>query len=225
MIYVNEIFGPTIQGEGKSIGKRTSFLRLAFCNLKCIWCDTPYSWDFRKFSRKLEVRKMTSQEIYTDLRDRLIKSVVISGGEPLLQQKKLVSLLQLLKENDFWIEIETNGTIIPSKEVVELVDQFNCSPKLLNSGNKNGLKGEVLSFLNLTRKSNFKFVIDEIRDFIEICEVVLDYKLQEIYIMPQGRTREELIKKERMVKAISEKYGFIFTQRLHILKFGSRRGV
>ena len=134
MLYVSECFGPTEQGEGKTAGKEVMFLRLAYCNLKCVFCDTPYTWQAKLL--KTEVHKMTIEDVITKLQNRkVIKSIVISGGEPLLQQKELISLCKWLRSTNWWIEIETNGTILPNKELVNLVNQFNCSPKLSNSGN------------------------------------------------------------------------------------------
>ena len=141
-IKVNEIFGPTIQGEGRTVGKPVKFLRTAGCNLACVWCDTPYTWNWQgtdfehpeKFDREKEIHDMSVDEIKTQL-DQIgkdVKALVISGGEPMLQQNKLVPLLHLLKNDGYWVEIETNGTRAPSDEFLSLIDQINCSPKLTN---------------------------------------------------------------------------------------------
>ena len=55
---VSEIFGPTLQGEGPSSGRRAMFLRLAGCNLSCSWCDTAYTWDWSRYDKKAEVTMM-----------------------------------------------------------------------------------------------------------------------------------------------------------------------
>jgi len=47
LIRINEIFGPTFQGEGQTIGKLSEFVRVSGCNLTCSWCDTPYTWDWK----------------------------------------------------------------------------------------------------------------------------------------------------------------------------------
>src|SRR5882762_8325214 len=107
---VSEIFGPTWQGEGSSIGKRCYFLRLGGCNQHCVWCDTPYTWDWTGrngtvYDPKREIRKYTPDDIVAELNRMLPdwelnddwrrmnpKMLVISGGEPMLQQKRLVTL-------------------------------------------------------------------------------------------------------------------------------------
>ena len=147
VIKVNEIFGPTIQGEGASAGRPVMFLRTSFCNLRCVWCDTPYTWNWKgtdyehpdKFDPKKEVHDMTADEIVQQiqLNGKDIKALVISGGEPMLQQSKLIDVLRPLKQDGYWVEIETNGTIAPTQEFSDLIDQINCSPKLASSGADN----------------------------------------------------------------------------------------
>ena len=233
---INEIFGPTIQGEGKSLGKRVNFLRLAMCNLYCVWCDTPYTWNWigskfehpLKYDPKTEIHEMTNEEIVNKIQSLGdVKAVVISGGEPLIQHKQLTSLVKELKRLGYWIEVETNGTITPNQELVELVDQFNCSPKMENSGNafKARLKPLVLDALVKNNKTNFKFVVSSEEDVQEILTYIKFFRMKEIYLMPEGRTLEELKSHEALVRELCGKYGFHFTNREHIIQFGPRRGV
>lgn len=234
---VNEIFGPTIQGEGKSSGKAVMFLRLATCNLHCIWCDTPYTWNWegtpfaheKKFEYAKEVHEMTDDEIVTEL-ERLsngVKNLVISGGEPLIQQKQLVSLLRILKDRDWWIEVETNGTVKPSSEIYELVDQFNCSPKLSNSGDERRLRvrSQALESLSQSSKVYFKFVIASQQDIEEVLEYVNTFNMSRVYLMPLGQTPEELDQTRDQTRELCTRYGFEFSDRLHVIEFGGIRGV
>jgi len=224
---VNEIFGPTIQGEGKSVGKEVIFVRLAFCNLKCVWCDTPYTWKFSEHNQSTEVTSMVTDEVFNQvLALGNTKAVVISGGEPLLQQKALVELLARFKALSYWVEIETNGTIVPSDEVLRLVDQFNCSPKLSNSGNdaSKAVKAVALSKL-VAIGSTFKFVYTDSKDGEEICQLVKRFDMKNVYVMPEGRTLVELKAKEETVKTFCALHRFIYGPRLHIELFGTKRGV
>ena len=59
---VNEIF-KSIQGEGPNFGKPAIFLRTAQCNLKCTWCDTKYTWDWKNYDFSKEVKEMTLDEV------------------------------------------------------------------------------------------------------------------------------------------------------------------
>lgn len=234
MLKVNEIFGPTIQGEGKSVGMECSFLRLALCNLHCIWCDTPYTWNWKgtkfkhpdKYCKKSEVREMTVDDIVKHLDGCGTKNVVVSGGEPLMQQKKLGLLFRVLKNKGYWIEVETNGTIAPSEEMFFFVDQFNVSPKLSNSLDPQKLreKPKALEALSKNKKCNFKFVVSNEQDVTEVLELVSKYKLKQVCLMPLGKTRAELAKSMGLVQEFCRHYGFEFSNRLHILKWGEARG-
>lgn len=237
MLKVNEVFGPTIQGEGKSAGKRVVFLRLALCNLSCIWCDTPYTWNFvgsnfahpEKFQVRKEVHLLPLNEIIVLLESISdgVKSLVISGGEPLIQQRDLIPLLQVLKNKGWWIEIETNGTIIPEVEFEKLVDQFNCSPKLSNSlvPKAQRIRVEALRVLASNPKSTFKFVIGNDSDATEVMDLVRTYGMNQVYLMPLGKYVDELAITREPTKALAEKLGLNFSDRLHVIVYGGKRGV
>ena len=241
MLKVNEIF-PAIQGEGKSQGKKVVFLRTALCNLHCIWCDTPYTWNWQgtpfahpvKHRYEDEVHPMTTHQVIIAIESFGIKAVVVSGGEPFLQQKDLFPVLEQLKSEGYWIEIETNGTIpIRSHEFNSVLDQINCSPKLSNSKDEERLRirPKSLAQLETNNKTNFKFVISLRRDAIEALEIIEEYGLKEVYFMPQGRTRKEIESATQYVKDLVEKckkdsgVDIHFTTRQHILDFDTKRGV
>lgn len=238
MLKVNEVFGPTIQGEGKSAGKRVVFLRLALCNLSCIWCDTPYTWNFvgskfahpDKYQVGKEVHLLPLNEIVTLLESvagQWVKSVVISGGEPLIQQRDLVPLLQVLRNKGWWIEIETNGTIIPQVDLEKLVDQFNCSPKLSNSlvPKEQRIRHQALDALAKNPKTTFKFVIGNDNDANEVMDLVQTYGMNQVYLMPLGKYVDELAITREPTKALAEKLGLNFSDRLHVTMFGGKRAV
>lgn len=240
---VNEIFGPTIQGEGKSAGMACTFLRLVYCNLACRWCDTPYTWDWKRHDKVAEVHRMSVDDVLARLDRHSVKAprwdalgevthkrnLVISGGEPMLQQQRLLPLLGRLRADRWWIEVETNGTINPIPEFLELVDQVNCSPKLSNSGEDERLrcKSLPLRILAAWPRTNFKFVIDRANDIDEVRSLVFDYLIDKgrIYLMPQGRTREEMVRTEPLASALAAQHGFKFAPRLHIHQYGDQRGV
>jgi len=236
-IQINEVFGPTIQGEGKSAGREVSFVRTAQCNLQCVWCDTPYTWNWigtnfehvsnQKFDKKDEVHYMSADQIFGRLQELGPKSIVISGGEPLIQHRQLTFLLEMLKVDNYWVEVETNGTVYPNERFLELVDQINCSPKLANSKNTaiKREKPEVLFKLAQHPKVNFKFVVSSANDVEEIQYFVRTYKMKEVYLMPLGMTVPELNKTTNLTKIICEHQGFHFSDRIHITKLGGGRGV
>lgn len=129
----------TVQGEGKLAGTPSLFIRLATCNLRCIWqmddgsfcrCDTSYASfhpDDKKAWNVDEIIKVIKHNIGA------MQHVVITGGEPLLQKKGLEALCKSIKEDlGLHITIETNGTIF-CEELTKYVDLFSISPKLSNS--------------------------------------------------------------------------------------------
>jgi 7-cyano-7-deazaguanosine (preQ0) biosynthesis protein QueE len=225
---VSEIFF-SIQGEGVNIGKPSIFIRLYFCNLSCVWCDSKYTWENQdKAKEGIDYFLMDIQEILNYISKFDCNRVVITGGEPLLHQEKLKNLLKELKNKGFYIEIETNGTIKPKEEIIKLVDLFNVSPKLSNSkvDYKLRIRNEVLKVFSEINNSIFKFVICDIKDLDEVDELVkkLNINKEKVYLMPEG-TDEKTIK-ERSLWLIDEskKRNYNFTTRLHILMFGNQRG-
>ncbi len=235
---INEIYGPTIQGEGKSVGKEVLFIRTAGCNLACVWCDTPFTWNWLntkfehpdKFDPKKEVHEMSDVEIINRLKELgNTKAVVISGGEPMLQQRALVGLLTKLKRENYWVEIETNGTVRPTEEFYMLIDQINCSPKLTNAGRDNPEDKRIIesTLLSLAScpKTTFKFVVSSEEDIPEILNLTLRFQMNNVYLMPLGKTLEEQELRQAQVEELGRVYGFKFSPRLHILKWGNKRGV
>lgn len=235
MLKVNEIFGPTVQGEGKSAGRPVAFLRLAMCNLHCIWCDTPHTWNWvgtsfahpDKYVEEDEVHEMEVHEVFAALSKTGMNALVVSGGEPFLQQKQLMPLLRLLKENGWWVEVETNGTAPVRPEFSDLVNQINCSPKLANSLDPVKLRIRPLALSDLTKnpKVNFKFVIETKDDLSQVLDIVRDYEMHEVRLMPECRTKEELLEKEPWLIEVCKDNGFIYCTRLSILQSGTKRGV
>lgn len=227
MLKVNEIFGPTIQGEGPSQGKKVWFLRLSYCNLQCVWCDSKYTWDWKQYDRTKEVHEMDNDVILERLKEA--NAVVISGGEPLLQQRNLLTLIGGLVKRNCWVEVETNGTILPDEVFLSLINQINCSPKLSNSGDsrKKRIKSDVLKVLASIDKVYFKFVVSCEQDIDEVWEYVNTYKIprRRVYLMPLGKTPEELKLTTKIVRELSFQNGFVFSSRLHIELWGQKRGV
>ncbi len=231
-LVVSEIFGPTFQGEGPSLGRHCSFVRLGGCNLHCRWCDTAYTWDWTgrngiKYDPRHQLTKMTVEEVWADVASRGANMLVVSGGEPLLQQTRLVGLLAKAHGVGWWIEIETAGTIAPIPELVGLVDRFNVSPKLENSGNRPEERyvPEVLDLFQATGKAAWKFVAIGPPDLIEIAVLVDRHRLSPVYVMPEGVTAEALACHAQAIADDVLRRGWNLTTRLHILLYGNRRRV
>lgn len=123
---VLEIFGPTIQGEGMVVGRKTMFVRTAGCDYSCAWCDSAFTWDG---SAKEEIRQMTSEEIIKELKEKggnYFDHVTISGGNPALL-KDLGELIDSLHQAEIEVAIETQGSRY--QDWFLKVDDLTISPK------------------------------------------------------------------------------------------------
>ena len=157
-MFISEIFY-SIQGEGNLAGTPAIFVRTGKCNLQCTWCDTKYTWhpDFSDYS-EWPIKKVV-QEAENLAKRNVCRHLVITGGEPMLQQEDVMKIRRDFP--DFFIEMETNGSV-PNRMGEGVIDQFNISPKLSNSGNR--------AYQLRLRADNaiYKFVIDQPSDLEEI---------------------------------------------------------
>jgi organic radical activating enzyme len=235
----------SIQGEGKSQGMPVVFIRTASCNLTCFWCDTAYTWNWtdtdfnhkrdgklpHKFERpqhllEIEPETMAQQALSFDC-----PSYALTGGEPMLQQRPLVTLIETIKQQqpDAWFEVETNGTVIPTESFDQHVNQYNVSLKLANSkvAMKKRVLPKVIKWFAQCEKANFKFVVAAESDLDEIHELREQFHIapKNIYLMPEGATSVELRARESWLVERCKQYGFHFTTRLHIHIYGDKKGV
>lgn len=236
----------TFQGEGINIGKPVIFVRFATCNLHCSFCDTPYTWLWKgtpwrhdkkkRYNLKEQSLAMTSGELGASMieisKKHKCDRFTITGGEPLLQQREFLEVMNILSvDYKFQYDFETNGTILPAKELLESENvYFNCSPKLANSNNEKKIryKKEVLEVLNSIPRSSFKFVVDQPKDLEEIQEIQREVGIlnEKIYLMPQGVTKKGIADKEEWLAEICKDSGYNLTTRLHVLVYGgAKRGV
>lgn len=220
----------SIQGEGRTMGQKSIFLRLSGCNILCqsaSWvCDTIEVWRKGK--------KTPFADVFTELEIERMRSgthLIITGGEPLLHQDAISRFLDYFgEENGFLpiIEVETNGTIQPNKFLRQIVKFFNVSPKLANSGvpDEERFKPSVIEYLNTIPSVIFKFVIASKEDLEELDKTYfpLIHK-QKIWLMPAGSTIEELEKTRLMVVGLCVDYNFNFSDRMHISLWNQKTGV
>jgi organic radical activating enzyme len=240
-----EIFH-TIQGEGVSTGLPAIFIRASRCNLHCRWCDTDYTWNFEgtpwthDFDARPNYQKHRKSDVTIELKPAAIaeyvlryptRRVILTGGEPLLQQGEWLELITLLRKEDpsFVFEVETNGTRIPTPEFESAIDQFNISPKLANSGMEESTRiaPDALEYLAKNPKAWFKFVANSAKDLAEIEAIAIRFNLhpQRILLMPEGRTSAELDRHGAELAAEALARGWRFCDRLHVRLWGDKRGV
>jgi 7-carboxy-7-deazaguanine synthase len=236
----------SIQGEGKSLGVPSVFVRTTLCNLHCRWCDTDYTWNwagtrfthdndavpgYQKFDKKTWMADCAVTEVAEAVRIFPCKNVILTGGEPMLQQPSLVRLMHQLRiiAPDYRFETETNGTLMPTPAFDAAIDQYNVSPKLENSNNSKKLreKPAAYRFFAKSPKAFFKFVVAAEADATEIIELINRYNIapEKVWLMPEGTTREALADRRRWLVDLCKTHNFRYTDRLHVQIWGSKKGV
>lgn len=203
----------SLQGEGPEIGHPTIFLRLSECNLindniGCEFCDSKWSQ---------EGKEKLIKEVVEEIKKYHIKHVTITGGEPLLQELEIDKLMDALdKVGDYKISLETNGTIFTSLPF----DTIIVSPK------KQKINMQVLKQYSELDNVFFKFVYEK-KDDRWWESIIFSLKLlnDKIYIMPEGKTRDEQLSKVDGVADYCVKNNYNMSLRLHVLIWNTRRGV
>ncbi|MER5642068.1 7-carboxy-7-deazaguanine synthase QueE [Kitasatospora sp. NPDC002227] len=223
-LLVRERFGPTFQGEGASTGQITHFLRLWGCNLRCPRCDTPDTWDRTRFDPADVAQHYTAQQIADWLTNRPGKRLVVTGGEPLMQQRALLPLLRLL--GGYGVEIETNGTIMPLPELVERVEAFNVSPKLAGFAAPGDRRTSPKALRALARcgKTRFKFVVHDLSELDEVAALVDQFGLAPVWVMPEGTCSAAVLDGMRNLADAVLARGWNLSARLHTLIWENESG-
>jgi len=218
---VNEIFH-SLQGEGTLAGTPSVFIRLAGCPVGCVWCDTKYAWDANE-GEEIPIPEIVNRVVHWPCR-----YVVITGGEPMLNPQ-LPDLAKAIKERNKHITIETAGINFIAGLACDLM---SVSPKLSNSMQAGGVNPALQSLSSLKQlirryPYQLKFVVDSPDDLPEIQEAVEQIggvSAEKVMLMPQAKTRDELIAKSPMVAQLCKEAGFVFCQRLHILLYDGAKG-
>lgn len=227
-MFISEIFH-SIQGEGLLTGVPSIFIRTSGCNLRCRWCDTPYtSWSPEGEERSVD-------EIMAAIGDFPSRHAVITGGEPLLM-KDLPELTKRLGDGGYHVTIETAGTVFSDLRC----DLASISPKLSNStpwAKEDGkfarsherlrINLPVLGRFMAAYPYQLKFVVDHQDDLDEVESLVLELEgvdRTRVLLMPQGRTAGELSSRGAWVAEACKSRGFRYCPRVHIDLYGDTRG-
>jgi 7-carboxy-7-deazaguanine synthase len=226
-LLVSEIF-ESVQGEGVSAGEPASFLRLARCNLHCRYCDTRYTWDFERYRFEDEVHERSVTDVAAELAKSTTGRLIVTGGEPMMQQRGLAVLLRTLPAATF-VEVETNGTLAPDAPLAERVDQWNVSPKLSNGGDPESLRirPAALAALLATERAYLKLVVGSAPDLAEAEALVAGtgWPRERVLLMPEAANRAELAERSGFVREEALVRGLRYSPRLHVERWNGARGV
>ena len=216
----------SIQGEGSLVGVPSVFIRTSGCNLRCSWCDTPYtSWQPEGTDLELD-------QILDEVAAHPARHVVVTGGEPMIAPD-IVALTGRLRERGMHITIETAGTVFAPVAC----DLMSISPKLANStpddprwGRQHErlrIQPEVLAELMARYEYQLKFVIARPDDLNEVRSLVgsLGAARERVILMAEGTEVEQLRERGLWLAEICKQEGFRFSPRLHVDLWGARRGV
>jgi 7-carboxy-7-deazaguanine synthase len=220
---IAEIFY-SIQGEGSLVGVPSVFVRTSGCNLRCSWCDTPYtSW-------QPEGDERTPEAIEAEVASHRARHVVITGGEPMIAPQ-IVLLTEMLRARGLHITIETAGTVFAPVAC----DLMSISPKLANSTPEGRwatqherlrIQPEVLKQLMAAYDHQLKFVIAQPGDIDEVQALLatIGADRSKVILMPEGTDAGVLRERGIWLAEMCKREGFRFSPRLHVELWGNRRG-
>ncbi len=225
---ISEIFY-SVQGEGMLVGTPSVFVRTSGCNLRCVWCDTPYtSWAHEGAEQPVE-------SILEAVRRYPARHAVVTGGEPMIAPE-IAELTEGLRSLGLHVTVETAGTVFASVAS----DLMSISPKLANSTpwerdagrwarqhERLRIDAEVLRRLMASYAYQLKFVLDRPEDLAEVRAIVerTGAACERVVLMPEGTDADVLRVRGQWLVEIAKQEGFRFSPRLHIELWGNRRGV
>lgn len=220
----------SIQGEGKLMGVPSVFVRASGCNLRCVWCDTPYaSWQSEGEDRPLDW-------IVEQVRQHPARHVVLTGGEPMIMPE-ISGLCSRLKSAGYHLTMETAATVYQPVEI----DLASLSPKLANSTpwkpeggrfatahEKNRLNVPVIQrFIDRSPDFQLKFVVAQPPDLDEIHVLLAQltgWKSADVLLMPEGTDADTLHQRAHWLSDLCKQTGFRYCPRVHVALYGHQRG-
>jgi 7-carboxy-7-deazaguanine synthase len=225
---IAEIFY-SLQGEGILTGVPSVFVRTSGCNLRCTWCDTPYtSWQPEGEERSID-------QIVSAVAGHRASHVVVTGGEPMIAPE-IAALTERLREAGLHITVETAGTVFAPV----VCDLMSISPKLQNSTPRERDGGrwaaqhdrlrwqpEILRQLVGSYEYQLKFVIAAPGDLDEVERIrkEIGVAAARVVLMPEGTRQETVHERGVWLAELCKQGGYRYSPRLHIDLWGDRRGV
>lgn len=215
---MSEVF-LSIQGEGPSAGMRAHFIRLQGCSVGCAWCDTKYTWD-PAGGRAARIDPLLDEALALGEAPLL----VLTGGEP-LEHPGFVPLLDATLPLWGRVEVETSGLKPPPRRHSRLF--WNVSPKLPSATARWGETWHNAEAWSAEPNATFKIVIGDPPDLDDALRLVGEHRLPpaRVMLMPEGLTADAVRARTPALAEACARYGFALSPRLHIERWGARRGV
>ena len=210
---VAELF-VSLQGEGAHAGLPMFFVRLAGCNLRCRWCDTPYAQrPLKKFLSLSQILSLWEQE-------GALGYVQITGGEPLLQEN-VYPLMESFLEQGVKVLLETNGSLSLERVPPEVIKVMDLKPP--SSGMEEHNLFSNLAFL--TKKDEVKFVVADEKDYAWAKEIIFSYHLP-VFTNVLLSPAFGLLEPQKLASWIlKDRLPVRFQLQLHKVLWGDRPGV
>jgi len=220
----------SIQGEGKLTGLPSVFIRASGCNLRCVWCDTPYaSWD-------PEGEDVPVDKIVRRVESYNARHVVLTGGEPMIMPDA-ADLCRALKDKTHHITVETAATVYKWLPL----DLASLSPKLSNStpwqrdGGRFAAAHErqrlnvpvIQQFIDTSPDFQLKFVVSCEQDLNEIEQLLAHltkWNPPDVLLMPEGTDVAILRSRAGWIVDVCKRTGYRYCPRLHVELYGNTRG-
>ena len=234
---VNELFS-SIQGEGPSVGTPSIFLRLTGCPLRCTFRDSSLAWTQGTLLSIEELtRKFSDAGFFNLLRNG--SHLVLTGGDPLAQQKGIGELLAFwlacgrVTYKELFVEVETQATIpLTEPWTKDLVRQWNISPKLASSGMSESRRldwAELFYYRNVGTEAgaHFKFSVDTEEDLLEMDLIVARLQLPgwRVWLMPVCDNAKDFALKSEWLIPKCIRRGCMFSPRLQVAVYDRVTGV
>lgn len=223
-LLVAGVVGPTVHAQGPSAGRRCSVIQIGGCNLSCSWCDSAFTWDTARYDLSREVGYWPIAEVVEHAMASRPRLVVISGGEPLLQQNSAGWALLLDSLAGVEIGVETNGTQPPTETTLNRVSWVTVSPKLAHSGDPAWarINGDVLVQWGKCAQNfdiDFSFAVRDVSDVTTVGTLVTIHGLpaERVWIIPEGTTAATSIDRLNDVSEAALTAGFNLSTRLSAL--------
>ncbi len=223
----------SIQGEGKTAGQPAIFWRFKGCVLDCVWCDTSEVWRTGTAYNFADLYDLFNNAGYFALLNSGKSVLVLTGGDPLIQQDKIAAFFTLCegrgeRVGSWRIEVENQGSLMPHPQFSAFIHQWNISPKLANSGmplDKRIVPG-VIDYL-VRHNSYFKFPVSRDADMPEVLDYMKTYRVppSRTYLMPLCATDVDHARVGRDVIELCKTYGLKFSPRMQLAFWNKATGV